>query len=143
LYARGIQVEAQTPLPRSFPKQRRPHPSPALPGLSTSSRPKDLTSYEQTWIVECKWWRRAVSKVHVAALANIVQDVGADRGILLTETGFQTGATRLASLSNITLTSLTEWKESVGMCFHEDTVVEAGSAWLACTACGMVQPTDW
>jgi restriction system protein len=95
---------------------------------------------EQLWVIECKWWRRSVSKLHVAALASVVQDVGADRGILLSETGFQAGAIRLASLSNITLTSLTELKD--GMCLHESTVVEAGPGWLACAACGMVQPTD-
>jgi hypothetical protein len=78
--------------------------------------------------------------VHVAALASVVQDVGADRGILLSETGFQAGAIRLASLSNITLTSLTELKD--GMCLHESPVVKAGPGWLACAACGMVQPTD-
>lgn len=27
-------------------------------------------------------------------------------------------------------------------CLHEGTVQEAGPGWLACSACGMVQPTD-
>lgn len=63
---------------------------------------------QQLWVVECKLWRRSVTKLHVAALAQIVQDVGADRGIILSETGFQAGAIRLASLTNITLTSLAE-----------------------------------
>jgi restriction system protein len=94
----------------------------------------------QTWIVECKLWRRRVSKLHVAALANIVQDVGADRGILLSETGFQPGAVRLASFSNITLTSLTEL--TAVCCVHWGTVVKTGPGRLACTACGQVQPTD-
>jgi hypothetical protein len=68
---------------------------------------------EQVWVVECKLWRRSVSKVHVAALANIVQDLGADRGIMLSEAGFQAGAIRLASLSsNIALTSLAELNEN-------------------------------
>jgi hypothetical protein len=61
---------------------------------------------DQLWVVECKWWRRPVTKAQVATLAHIVEDVGADRGIVLSETGFQAGAIRLASLSNITLTSL-------------------------------------
>jgi hypothetical protein len=95
---------------------------------------------EQTWIVECKLWQRRVTKLHVAALANIVQDVGADRGILLSETGFQTGAIRLASFSNITMTSLTKLTDEC--CDHWGTVMKAGPGWLACTACGMVQATD-
>jgi restriction system protein len=35
------------------------------------------------WIVECKRWKTPVKKQHVATLISIVQDVGADRGILL------------------------------------------------------------
>jgi hypothetical protein len=61
---------------------------------------------QQLWVVECKLWRRSVTKAQVATLAHIVEDVGADRGIMLSETGFQAGAIRMASLSNITLTSL-------------------------------------
>ena len=67
---------------------------------------------QQLWVVECKWWRRPVTKGEVAKLAHIVQDVGADRGIILSETGFQAGAISLASSSNITLTSLAELNES-------------------------------
>jgi restriction system protein len=68
----------------------------------------------QLWIVECKLWRRRVGKVHVLALGNIVQDVGADRGILLSESGFQAGAIRQAGYSNVTLTNLSDLRESVG-----------------------------
>ncbi|SOC50969.1 Restriction endonuclease [Blastococcus aggregatus] len=60
------------------------------------------------WIVECKRWKTRVSKLHVAALISIVDDVGADRGILLSEAGFQSGAVALATRSNIRLTSLAE-----------------------------------
>ena len=84
--------------------------------------------------------RGPVNKLHVAALANIVQDVGTDRGILLSETGFQPGAMKLASFSNITQTSLTEL--TAECCIHWGTVVRAGPGMLTCTACGMVQPTE-
>jgi Restriction endonuclease len=60
----------------------------------------------QTWIIECKCWRRRVDKLHVLGLASIVSDTGADRGFLLTEVGFQSGAIRAARTSNITLTGL-------------------------------------
>jgi len=63
---------------------------------------------DQLWIVECKRRNRRVEKLHVAALAQIVSDVGADRGILLSEVGFQSGAVRLASKSNVTLTCLAD-----------------------------------
>lgn len=65
----------------------------------------------QLWVVECKWRQRPVEKLHVAALTEIVRDTGADRGILLSEVGFQAGALQMAARSNITLTSLTELRE--------------------------------
>ena len=58
------------------------------------------------WIVECKAWKTSVPKEKVLALAAIVQDVGADRGFLLSEKGFQSGAVRCAQRTNITLSSL-------------------------------------
>lgn len=66
---------------------------------------------EQFWVVECKWRRRRVEKLHVTVLAEIVRDVGADRGVLLSEVGFQAGAVRMAYRSNVTLTSLAELRE--------------------------------
>jgi hypothetical protein len=60
------------------------------------------------WIVECKAWKSSVPKEKVMALAAIVQDVGADRGFLLSEAGFQAGAIRATSSTNITLSSLEE-----------------------------------
>jgi restriction system protein len=58
------------------------------------------------WLVECKHWERRVSKLHVLGLREIVSDVGADRGILLAEKGFQSGASEAAGKSNVSLTSL-------------------------------------
>lgn len=64
--------------------------------------------FEVTWIVECKCWQTPVNKLHVLALREIVADTGADRGILLSESGFQIGAKEAASLTNIHLHSLAE-----------------------------------
>jgi restriction system protein len=66
---------------------------------------------QRLWLVECKHWSHPVGKVHVAALAEIVRDVGADRGLLLSESGFRAGAIRLAERSQVTLTSLEELHE--------------------------------
>lgn len=63
---------------------------------------------EFLWIVECKYWNRSVDKSVVTTLMTIVQDVGADRGIILSKGGFQAGATAQARNTNITLTSLEE-----------------------------------
>lgn len=64
--------------------------------------------FEITWLVECKQWKTRVSKLHVLALREIVADVGADRGILLSEVGFQSGAIEAANLTNVQVTSLAE-----------------------------------
>jgi restriction system protein len=64
--------------------------------------------FDVTWIVECKHWKERVSKLHVLALRAIVTDVGADRGILLSEAGFQSGAVEAANLTNVQVTSLAD-----------------------------------
>lgn len=64
--------------------------------------------FEVTWIVECKYWNSRVSKLHVLALREIVSDTGADRGILLSESGFQSGAAEAAALTNVHLTTLAQ-----------------------------------
>jgi hypothetical protein len=62
--------------------------------------------FEVLWLVECKHWKSSVSKLHVLGLRAIVNDIGADRGILLCESGFQAGAIEAANLTNIQVTSL-------------------------------------
>lgn len=62
--------------------------------------------FDVIWIVECKLWARRVTKLHVLALRDVVADVGADRGILLSESGFQSGAVEAATLTNVHVTSL-------------------------------------
>jgi restriction system protein len=62
--------------------------------------------FDVVWIVECKHWSTRVTKLHVLALREIVADLGVDRGILLCEVGFQSGALEAAALTNVHLTSL-------------------------------------
>src|SRR5918994_2019193 len=62
----------------------------------------------QNWVIECKDWRRPVPKEKVMALRAIVEDVGADKGILVAESGYQEGAKAAAELTNIVLTTLEE-----------------------------------
>ena len=61
---------------------------------------------QHSWIIECKAWTRRVSKHEVMALRGIVDDLGADRGFLLSERGFQPAAIAAAHLSNVSLTNL-------------------------------------
>lgn len=63
------------------------------------------------WLVECKHHRRRITKAMVQTLADTVADVGADRGFVLSEVGFQAGAIDCARRRNITLTSLSALKQ--------------------------------
>jgi restriction system protein len=68
--------------------------------------------FDLLWLIECKDWQRPVNKLHVLALRQIVTDVGGDKGFLVTEAGYQRGASEAAGLTNIQLTSLAELKTS-------------------------------
>lgn len=68
--------------------------------------------FDVKWIIECKLWHSPVNKLHVLALREIVTDIGADRGILLSESGFQSGSYEAAQMTNIQLTSLANLKSS-------------------------------
>lgn len=67
---------------------------------------------ESKWVVDCKFWRKPVTKEKVLALIKVVEDVGADRGFLVSKKGFQAGAVRAAEHTNVTLTSLEELKQT-------------------------------
>ena len=49
---------------------------------------------ESRWAIECKHWNSSVPKEKVLVLKSLVEDVGADRGILISAAGFQSGAVR-------------------------------------------------
>jgi hypothetical protein len=74
------------------------------------------------WVVECKAWRSNVPKEKVAALITIVQDVGADKGVLLSEKGFQSGAISMARTKNIVLTSIADLSEHIKADFAESVI---------------------
>lgn len=66
------------------------------------------------WVVECKSWKTNVPKEKVMALSSIIQHIGADRGFLLSEKGFQSGAILAARKTNIALTNLSDLSSTVG-----------------------------
>lgn len=61
-----------------------------------------------TWIVEAKKWSKKVNKLHVLGLRTIINDIGADKGFIISEIGFQSGAIEAAKNSNISLTTFDE-----------------------------------
>jgi len=69
--------------------------------------------FQNKWCIECKYWNTNVPKEKVMALRAIVDDVGADRGLIISKTGFQSGAVRAATHTNITLTSIEDLRQTV------------------------------
>lgn len=63
---------------------------------------------KQLWLVECKKWNRRISKDTVLTLRSIVSDTGADRGFMMAESGYQSGAFEATRHTNITLTSIAD-----------------------------------
>jgi hypothetical protein len=70
-------------------------------------------SVECSWIVECKYWDSNITKEKVLTLQSIVQDVGADKGVLVSKKEFQSGAIRCAQKSNIILTNLEDLRRYI------------------------------
>jgi hypothetical protein len=71
-----------------------------------------IAGVDQLWLIECKSWERRVPKERVLTFQGVVNDIGADRGLLFSESGFQVGAVRVAQNTNVTLTSLAEFEQN-------------------------------
>lgn len=63
------------------------------------------------WVVEAKYWKSNVPKEKVLALRTVVDEVGADKGFLISAKGFQSGAMEAALKTNIQLVTFEELKE--------------------------------
>jgi hypothetical protein len=66
---------------------------------------------EQRWVLECKYWGAKIPKEKVLALRALVEDIGADRAILISDAGFQSGAIRAAAQTNISLLTFSQLEE--------------------------------
>ena len=62
-------------------------------------------------ITECKYWNTKVKKAQVGTLLGVLADIGAEKGIIVSKKGFQPGAHRLASYTNIDLFTFRELTE--------------------------------
>jgi restriction system protein len=102
-FFRSLGLDAQTNV--SVPGARTQHDIDVLVKMHH-------VGFDVTWAIECKHWKSKVSKLHVMGLRSIVQEIGADRGILLCEAGFQSGAIEAAQLTNIVVTSLADVMKS-------------------------------
>ena len=92
--------------------------------IASASGPQDVDvyvtfrqfGYECRWIVECKLWSSRVPKDAVHTLRSKVLNVGADRGVIFTEVGFQSGARAATQHTNILLqTSLEDFRRTAAL----------------------------
>ncbi len=97
----------------------------AFISLSSNRYNIDL-SYETTMIVfkyltiiECKYWDSHVSREKVGYVKTIIHDLKAQKGIVITSRGFQSGAIQFAKGNNIGLLRITNTKK-VEMISHYD-----------------------
>lgn len=67
--------------------------------------------HEILWLVEAKNWSSSITKEKVLAFLSIIQDVGADRGFLISNGGFQRGAIKCAESTNISLVNFEKFKK--------------------------------
>lgn len=77
-----------------------------------------------TWILEAKYWKRKISKLHVLALRQIIDDIGVDKGFIISQSGFQKGAIEAAKNSNIELLTFEELEKFSQEVFHRDILKE-------------------
>ena len=63
---------------------------------------------EHLVVVECKYWKTSVERLHVDALANTVREVGASRGVIISTADFQSGAIEQATHDAIELFKVRE-----------------------------------
>lgn len=65
----------------------------------------------QTILVECKYWSKRVPKTVIHAFRSVVNDSGANFGIIISKKGFQEGAVSATQMTNISLYSWEEFQD--------------------------------
>jgi hypothetical protein len=63
-----------------------------------------------SWVIEAKKWKTKVNKLQVLGLRTIVDEIGADKGFIICENGFQSGAEEATTNTNIKLLTFSELK---------------------------------
>jgi len=71
----------------------------------TKSQPPSI------YLCECKYWKRAVPQEVVHAFRTVMQDTGAHRGFIVSNSGFQAGAFEAVRNTNIDLVTFPQLQE--------------------------------
>jgi hypothetical protein len=63
------------------------------------------------YLCECKYWSNAIPQTVVHAFRSVVSDNGAHHGFLISRKGFQSGAYKVSSSTNLSILSWDEFQE--------------------------------
>lgn len=72
------------------------------------------------YLLECKHWKNSVPKTVVHSLRTVVNDFGANWGLLISSKGFQKGAVEAAKFSNIKLFNWEEFEKLFEQKWYDD-----------------------
>ncbi|WP_241285469.1 restriction endonuclease [Chryseobacterium arthrosphaerae] len=75
------------------------------------------------WIVEAKKWTQKVNKLQVLGLRAIIDDIGADKGFIISENGFQKGAKEATEKTNVELLTFIELKQETKDFIEQDILI--------------------
>ncbi len=74
-------------------------------------------------IIDCRHWDTPVTKADVFALKQVMKDVKGDRALMLSNSGFDSGATKAARSTSITLTTLEAIQETAELELTRTTLI--------------------
>lgn len=74
-------------------------------------------------IIDCRHWDTPVTKAEVMALKQVMKDVKGDRALMLSNAGFDSGATKAARSTSITLTTLEAIQETAELELTRTTLI--------------------
>ncbi len=71
------------------------------------------------WAVECKYWKKKIPKSALIDFKGKVDDIGINKGFMISEKGYQKGAFKMSGYTNIELLTFNELKKIIKKDFNE------------------------
>jgi len=72
---------------------------------------EDVKGRHYTILCECKHWKSRVPKSVIHGFRTVISDIGANRGYIISSSGFQAGAACASEFTNLDLVTWTEFQE--------------------------------
>ena len=71
------------------------------------------------WAVECKYWGRTVPKDAISEFKGKIDDIGINKGFVITEKGYQSGAKEVVRYTNVELLTFNQMKRIMRRDLHK------------------------